>query len=115
MMGLIVVGQSSGYLFAPPALPGSIWVNNALANPQLSSMTLMAPWRGTMIGRPTVAGSLPAPVRRQNSGLAGAILRSQPSRDLAPGNYTAIAQGVNGGTSVASSKSPCRAGKGLFA
>jgi hypothetical protein len=103
--GFIVVGNASKVLVratGPSLIPFGI--NNALANPQLElhdgNGTLAAndDWQTTQIGG-IIASDQSADI--QSSGLAP----SNPAEStiiatLAPGNYTAIAQGVNGGTGV---------------
>jgi hypothetical protein len=103
--GFIVVGQSSTVLIratGPSLVPFGI--NNALANPQLelhdADGTLAGndDWQTTQVGG-VITGDQSGAI--ENSGLAprdpaeSAIIAT-----LAPGNYTAIAQGVNGGTGV---------------
>jgi hypothetical protein len=103
--GFIVVGQSSTVLIratGPSLIPFGI--SNALANPQLElhdgNGTLAGndDWQTTQVGG-VITGDQSAAI--QDSGLAprdpaeSAIIAT-----LAPGNYTAIAQGVNGGTGV---------------
>jgi hypothetical protein len=103
--GFIVVGQSSTVLIratGPSLVPFGI--NNALANPQLElhdgNGTLAGndDWQTTQVGG-VITSDQSAAI--QNSGLAprdpaeSAIIAT-----LAPGNYTAIAQGVNRGTGV---------------
>jgi hypothetical protein len=103
--GFIVVGQSSRVLIratGPSLIP--FGVNNALANPQLelhdANGTLAGndDWQTTQLGG-IITSDQSAAI--QNSGLAP----SDPAESaiiatLAPGSYTAIAQGVNGGTGV---------------
>jgi hypothetical protein len=103
--GFIVVGSSSKVLIratGPSLIP--FGVTNALANPRLElhdgNGTLAGndDWQTTQIGG-IIASDQSAAI--QNSGLAP----SDPAESaiiatLAPGNYTAIAQGVNGGTGV---------------
>ncbi|HSP45244.1 MAG TPA: Calx-beta domain-containing protein, partial [Chthoniobacterales bacterium] len=103
--GFIVVGQSSRVLIratGPSLIPFGI--NNALANPQLelhdSNGTLAGnnDWQTTQIGG-IITSDQSAAI--QNSGLApGNAAESAIIATLAPGAYTAIAQGVNGGTGV---------------
>src|ERR1700704_4620467 len=101
--GFIVVGNPSKVLVratGPSLIPFGI--NNALANPRLElhdgNGTLAAndDWQTTQIGgiittdqSAAIQGSGLAP----SNGAESAIIAT-----LAPGNYTAIAQGVNGGT-----------------
>jgi bifunctional N-acetylglucosamine-1-phosphate-uridyltransferase/glucosamine-1-phosphate-acetyltransferase GlmU-like protein len=103
--GFIVVGQSSKVLIRAtgPSLV-SFGINNALANPRLelhdANGTLAGndDWQTTQLGG-IINSDQSAAI--QNSGLAprdpaeSAIIAT-----LAPGNYTAIAQGVDGGTGV---------------
>ena len=103
--GFIVVGNSSKVLIratGPSLIPFGI--NNALANPRLElhdgNGTLAAndDWQTTQIGG-IIASDQSAAI--QNSGLAPSnAAESAIIATLAPGNYTAIAQGVNGGTGV---------------
>ena len=103
--GFIVVGQSSKVLIratGPSLVPFGI--NNALANPRLElhdgNGTLAAndDWQTTQTGG-TIMGDQSAAI--QSSELApGNPAESAIIAILAPGNYTAIAQGVNGGTGV---------------
>jgi CSLREA domain-containing protein len=103
--GFIVVGQSSRVLIratGPSLIPFGI--NNALTDPQLelhdANGTLAGnnDWQTTQLSG-IITSDQSAAI--QNSGLApkdpaeSAIIAT-----LAPGNYTAIAQGVNGGTGV---------------
>ncbi|HEY2139215.1 MAG TPA: hypothetical protein VGH00_03985, partial [Chthoniobacterales bacterium] len=103
--GFIVVGQSSNVLIRAtgPSLTG-FGINNALTNPKLelhdANGTLAGndDWQTTQIGG-IITSDQSAAI--QNSGLAP----SNPAESaiiatLAPGGYTAIAQGVNGGTGV---------------
>jgi hypothetical protein len=103
--GFIVVGNSSK-VFIRATGPSLIQfgINNALANPRLElhdgNGTLAAndDWQSTQLGGIITTDQSGA---IQNSGLAP----SNPAESaiiatLAPGNYTAIAQGVNGGTGV---------------
>jgi predicted outer membrane repeat protein len=103
--GFIIVGNPSKLLIratGPSLIP--FGVTNALANPRLElhdgNGTLAGndDWQTTQIGG-IIASDQSAAI--QNSGLAP----SDPAESaiiatLAPGNYTAIAQGVNGGTGV---------------
>ena len=103
--GFIIVGNSSKVLLratGPSLIPFGI--TNALANPRLElhdgNGTLAAndDWQTTQVGG-IIASDQSAAI--QSSGLAP----SDPAESaiiatLAPGNYTAIAQGVNGGTGV---------------
>jgi len=103
--GFIVVGQSARMLIratGPSLVP--FGVNNALANPRLElhdangALAANDDWQTTQVGG-IITGDQSAAI--QNSGLAP----SNPAESaiiatLAPGNYTAIAQGVNGGTGV---------------
>jgi len=103
--GFIVVGNSSKVLVratGPSLIPFGI--NNALANPRLElhdgNGTLAAndDWQTTQIGGIITTDQSGA---IQNSGLAPSnAAESAIIATLAPGNYTAIAQGVNGGTGV---------------
>jgi CSLREA domain-containing protein len=103
--GFIVVGQSSRVFIratGPSLIP--LGINNALANPRLElhdkNGTLAGndDWQTTQLGGIIVSDQSAA---IQNSGLApkdpaeSAIIAT-----LAPGAYTAIAQGVNGGIGV---------------
>jgi hypothetical protein len=103
--GFIVVGQSSKVLIRAtgPSLI-AFGINNALANPRLelhdANGTLAGndDWQTTQLGG-IITSDQSAAI--QNSGFAP----SNPAESaiiatLAPGNYTAIAQGVNGGTGV---------------
>jgi fibronectin-binding autotransporter adhesin len=103
--GFIVVGNPSKVLVratGPSLIPFGI--SNALTNPRLElhdgNGTLAAndDWQTTQVGG-IIATDQSAAI--QSSGLAP----SNPAEStiiatLAPGNYTAIAQGVNGGTGV---------------
>jgi predicted outer membrane repeat protein len=103
--GFIVVGNASKVLIratGPSLIPFGI--TNALANPQLElhdgNGTLAAndDWQTTQIGG-IIASDQSADI--QNSGLAPSnSAESAIIATLVPGNYTAIAQGVNGGTGV---------------
>ncbi|MEY2510438.1 MAG: hypothetical protein QOE26_1201 [Verrucomicrobiota bacterium] len=103
--GFIVVGQSTNVLVratGPSLIPFGI--NNALANPRLElhdgNGTLAAndDWQTTQISG-IIASDQSAAI--QGSGLAPSnAAESAIIATLAPGNYTAIAQGVNGGTGV---------------
>jgi fibronectin-binding autotransporter adhesin len=103
--GFIVVGQSMNVLVratGPSLIPFGI--NNALANPRLElhdgNGTLAAndDWQTTQISG-IIASDQSAAI--QGSGLAPSnAAESAIIATLAPGNYTAIAQGVNGGTGV---------------
>jgi hypothetical protein len=103
--GFIVAGQSMKVLVVaagPSLIPFGI--NNALTNPRLelhdASGTLAGndDWQTTQLGG-IITSDQSAAI--QNSGLApGNPAESAIIATLAPGNYTAIAQGVNGGTGV---------------
>jgi N-acetylneuraminic acid mutarotase len=103
--GFIVVGNSSKVLIratGPSLIPFGI--NNTLANPQLdlhdANGTLAGndDWQTTQLGGIITSDQSTA---IQNSGLApGNPAESAIIATLAPGAYTAIAQGVNGGTGV---------------
>jgi hypothetical protein len=103
--GFIVVGQSTKVLLratGPSLIPFGI--SNALANPRLElhdgNGTLAAndDWQTTQIGGIITTDQSAA---IQSSGLAPSnAAESAIIATLAPGNYTAIAQGVNGGTGV---------------
>jgi hypothetical protein len=103
--GFIVVGQASQVLIratGPSLIPFGI--NNALTNPQLelhdANGTLAGndDWQTTQLGG-IITSDQSAAI--QNSGLApGNPAESAIIATLAPGSYTAIAQGVNGGTGV---------------
>jgi CSLREA domain-containing protein len=103
--GFIVVGQSLQVLIratGPSLIPFGI--DNALANPQLelhdANGTLAGndDWQTTQLGG-IIASDQSAAI--QNSGLApGNPAESAIIATLPPGGYTAIAQGVNGGTGV---------------
>ena len=103
--GFIVVGQTSRVLIratGPSLIPFGI--NNALANPRLELHDMNGTlagnddWQTTQLGGIIISDQSAA---IQNSGFApkdpaeSAIIAT-----LAPGQYTAIAQGVNGGTGV---------------
>lgn len=103
--GFIVVGQTSRVLIratGPSLIPFGI--NNALANPRLElhdgNGTLAGndDWQTTQLGGIIISDQSAA---IQNSGFApGNPAESAIIATLAPGAYTAIAQGVNGGTGV---------------
>ncbi len=103
--GFIVVGQSSKVLIratGPSLVPFGI--NNALANPRLElhdgNGTLAGndDWQTTQIGG-IIASDESAAI--QSSGLAPSNAgESAIIATLVPGNYTAIAQGADGGTGV---------------
>jgi hypothetical protein len=103
--GFNVVGQSSKVLIratGPSLVP--FGVNNALANPQLElhdangALAGNDDWQTTQVGG-IITNDQSAAI--QNSGLApGDPAESAIIVTLPPGNYTAIAQGVNGGTGV---------------
>jgi hypothetical protein len=103
--GFIVVDQASTVLIratGPSLVPFGI--NNALANPRIelhdANGTLAGndDWQTTQVGG-IITGDQSADI--QNSGLApGDPAESAIIATLAPGAYTAIAQGVNGGTGV---------------
>jgi CSLREA domain-containing protein len=103
--GFTVLGQPSKLVVratGPSLLP--FGVSNALANPQLelhdSNGTLAAnnDWQTTQIGG-IITGDQAAAI--QSSGLAPSdAAESAIIATLAPGQYTAIAQGVNGATGV---------------
>ena len=103
--GFIVVGQSSRVLIratGPSLIPFGI--NNALANPQLElhdangALAGNDDWQTTQVGG-IITSDQSAAI--QGSGLAPSDpAESAIMATLAPGNYTAIAQGVNGGTGV---------------
>jgi predicted outer membrane repeat protein len=103
--GFIVVGNPSKVLVratGPSLIPFGI--SNALANPRLElhdgNGTLAAndDWQTTQIGGIITTDQSAA---IQSSGLAPSnAAESAIIATLAPGNYTAIAQGVNGGTGV---------------
>ncbi len=103
--GFIVVGNPSKVLVratGPSLIPFGI--SNALSNPQLElhdgNGTLAADddWQTTQIGG-IIADDQSAAI--QSSGLAPSnSAESAIIATLVPGNYTAIAQGVNGGTGV---------------
>jgi hypothetical protein len=103
--GFIVVDQASTVLIratGPSLIPFGI--NNALANPQLElhdgNGTLAGndDWETTQVGG-IITSDQSAAI--QNSGLApGDPAESAIIATLAPGAYTAIAQGVDGGTGV---------------
>jgi hypothetical protein len=103
--GFIVASQSVKVLVVaagPSLVPFGI--NNALANPRLelhdTNGTLAAndDWQTTQLGGIIISDQATA---IQNSGLAPSnSAESAIIATLAPGNYTAIAQGVNGGTGV---------------
>jgi bifunctional N-acetylglucosamine-1-phosphate-uridyltransferase/glucosamine-1-phosphate-acetyltransferase GlmU-like protein len=103
--GFIIVGQSAKVLIratGPSLIPFGI--NNALTNPRLElhdangTLAMNDDWQTTQLGG-IITSDQSAAI--QNSGLAP----SNPAESaiiatLAPGAYTAIAQGVNGGTGV---------------
>jgi outer membrane biosynthesis protein TonB len=103
--GFIIVGNSSKVLIratGPSLIPFGI--NNALANPQLElhdangRLAGNDDWQTTQING-IITSDQSAAI--QNSGLApGNPLESAIIATLPPGGYTAIAQGVNGGTGV---------------
>jgi hypothetical protein len=103
--GFIVASQSVKVLIVaagPSLIPFGI--NNALANPRLelhdTNGTLAAndDWQTTQLGG-IITSDQSAAI--QNSGLApGNSAESAIIAILTPGPYTAIAQGVNGGTGV---------------
>ncbi len=103
--GFIVVGQSSRVLIratGPSLIPFGI--NNALANPRLElhdangTLAMNDDWQTTQLGG-IITSDQSAAI--QNTGLApGNPAESAIIATLAPGAYTAIAQGVNGGTGV---------------
>jgi hypothetical protein len=103
--GFIVVGNASKVLIratGPSLIPFGI--SNALTNPRLElhdgNGTLAAndDWQTTQIGGIITTDQSAA---IQGSGLAPSnAAESTIIATLAPGNYTAIAQGVNGGTGV---------------
>jgi len=103
--GFIVVGQSSKVLIratGPSLIPFGI--NNALANPRIElhdangALAGNDDWQTTQLGG-IITSDQSAAI--QNSGLApGNPAESAIIATLAPGAYTAIAQGVNGGTGV---------------
>ena len=103
--GFIVVEQASKVIIratGPSLIPFGI--NNALANPRLelhdANGTLAGndDWQTTQMGG-IITSDQSAAI--QNSGLApGDPAESAIIATLAPGAYTAIAQGVNGGTGV---------------
>ena len=103
--GFIVVGQSSKvFLRATGPSLVQFGINNALANPRLElhdgNGTLAGndDWQTTQLGGIITADQSAA---IQNSGLApGDPAESAIIATLAPGNYTAISQGVNSGTGV---------------
>jgi hypothetical protein len=103
--GFIVVGQSSRVIIRAtgPSL-ATFGINNALSNPQLelhdANGTLAGndDWQTTQLGGIITSDQSGA---IQNSGFApGNPAESAIIATLAPGSYTAIAQGVNGGTGV---------------
>jgi hypothetical protein len=103
--GFIVVGNSSKVIIratGPSLIP--LGINNALANPRLElhdangTLAMNDNWQTTQVFG-IITSDQSALI--QNSGLAP----SNPAESaiiatLAPGSYTAIAQGVNGGTGV---------------
>ena len=103
--GFIVVGQPARVIVlatGPSLIP--LGISNALANPQLElhdangTLAMNDDWQTTQMGG-IITSDQSAAI--QNSGLAP----SNPAESaiiatLAPGTYTAIAQGVNGGTGV---------------
>ena len=103
--GFIVVGNSSKVIIratGPSLIPFGI--NNALANPRIElhdangTLAMNDDWQTTQVGG-IITSDQSAAI--QNSGLAP----SNPAESaiiatLAPGSYTAIVQGVNGGTGV---------------
>lgn len=103
--GFIVVGQTSKVLIraiGPSLIP--LGINNALTNPQLelhdANGTLAGndDWQTTQLDG-IIRSDQSAAI--QNSGLApGNPAESAIMATLAPGGYTAIAQGVSGGTGV---------------
>jgi CSLREA domain-containing protein len=103
--GFIVVGQPSRVLIRAtgPSLT-AFGINNALANPQLE----LHDANGTLAGNDDWQTTQPGGIITsdqsaaiQNSGLApGNPAESAIIVTLPPGSYTAIAQGVNGGTGV---------------
>jgi uncharacterized delta-60 repeat protein len=103
--GFIVVSQTSRVLVratGPSLIPFGI--NNALANPRLElhdangALAMNDDWQTTQLGG-IIASDQSATI--QSSGLApGDPAESAIIATLAPGAYTAIAQGVNGGTGV---------------
>jgi hypothetical protein len=103
--GFIIVGHASRVVIratGPSLIPFGI--DNALTNPQLelhdTNGTLAGndDWQTTQLGG-IITSDQSAAI--QNSGLApGNSAESAIIATLAPGNYTAIAQGVNGGTGV---------------
>ena len=103
--GFILVGQASKVVVRAigPSLT-QFGINNALTNPRLElhdtngTLAMNDDWQTTQLGGIITADQSAA---IQNSGLAP----SNPAESaiiatLAPGNYTAIAQGVNGGIGV---------------
>ncbi len=103
--GFIVVDQPIRVLVRAtgPSL-ASFGISNALANPQLElhdangAIAGNDDWQTTQLGG-IITSDQSAAI--QNSGLApGNPAESAIIATLAPGNYTAIAQGVNGGTGV---------------
>jgi CSLREA domain-containing protein len=103
--GFIVAGNAAKALIratGPSLIP--FGVNNALTNPQLElhdangTLAMNDDWQTTQIGG-IITGDQSAAI--QNSGLAPSnSAESAIIATLAPGAYTAIAQGVNGGTGV---------------
>jgi hypothetical protein len=103
--GFIVAGQASRVLIratGPSLIP--LGINNALTNPRVelhdANGTLAGndDWQTTQLGG-IITGDQSGAI--QNSGLApGNSAESAIIATLAPGSYTAIAQGVNGGTGV---------------
>jgi len=103
--GFIVVGQSAKVLIRAtgPSLT-QFGINNALANPRIElhdangALGANDDWQTTQIGG-IITSDQSAAI--QNSGLAPSnSAESAIIATLAPGNYTAIVQGVNGGTGV---------------
>jgi hypothetical protein len=104
--GFIVQGSAPKRVLIRAAGPSLIpfGVPNALANPRLelhdttSTIGMNNDWQTTQIGGVITSDQV---AEIQNSGLApGDPLESALIATLAPGNYTAIVQGVNGGTGV---------------
>jgi len=104
--GFIVQGTSPKRVLIRAAGPSltNVGVPNALANPRLelheasSTIGLNDNWQTTQIGGVITSDQV---AEIQSSGLAPSDpLESAIIATLPPGNYTAIVQGVNGGTGV---------------
>ena len=103
--GFIIVGQASRVVIratGPSLIPFGI--DNALTNPQLElhdangALAGNDDWQTTQLGG-IITSDQSAAI--QGSGLApGNPAESAIIATLPPGSYTAIAQGVNGGTGV---------------